>query len=71
MEDLAYAKVPDRLMHLFRRRASEHGNAPNNRRAPIGSTRETVSLELSHLVRAGCLRLDGKAFVLPREELTA
>ena len=73
----------DRLMHLFRRLASEHGNASDHGvtidvrlthadiASPIGSARETVSLELSHLVRAGRLRLDGKSFVVPREELTA
>ena len=83
IEDLAYAKVPDRLMHLFRRLASEHGNASDHGvtidvrlthadiASPIGSARETVSLELSHPVRAGRLRLDGKSFVVPREELTA
>jgi CRP/FNR family cyclic AMP-dependent transcriptional regulator len=83
MEDLAYAKIPDRLMHLFRRLAVEHGNTSADGvtidvrlthadiASLIGSTRETVSLELSHLVRAGRLRLDGKAFVVPREELDA
>jgi len=83
MEDLAYAKIPDRLMHLFRRLASEHGSTNGDGvtidvrlthadiASLIGSTRETVSLELSHLVRAGRIRLAGKAFVLPQAELIA
>jgi len=83
MEDLAYAKIPDRLMHLFRRLAAEHGSTSEHGvtidvrlthadiASLIGSTRETVSLELSHLVRAGRIRLAGKAFVLPQAELIA
>lgn len=31
----------------------------------IGSTRETVSLELGRLIRAGRIKQDGYAFVLP------
>jgi CRP-like cAMP-binding protein len=35
----------------------------------IGSTRETVSLEMSLLVRAGAIRLDGRQFIVPTSEL--
>jgi CRP-like cAMP-binding protein len=81
MEDIAYARVSDRLMHLFRRLAGEHGQAvPGGRRIEtrfthadlatlIGSTRETVSLELSNLVRSGAIRLDGRHFIIPDSEL--
>jgi CRP/FNR family transcriptional regulator len=81
MEDIAYARVSDRLMHLFRRLAGEHGQAvPGGRRIEtrfthadlatlIGSTRETVSLELSNLVRSGAIRLDGRHFIVPDSEL--
>ncbi len=79
IEDVSYAKVPDRIVHLFERLSHEHG-----RRIPggvvvdvilthgeiasaIGSTRETVSLELGKLLRAGRVKQDGHAFVLPDE----
>jgi CRP/FNR family cyclic AMP-dependent transcriptional regulator len=80
MEDLAYAKVPERIVHLFRKLAAEHGVAVEGGTridlrlthadvaSLIGSTRETVSLELGKLVDAGRLRLDGRAVVLPHEE---
>jgi CRP/FNR family cyclic AMP-dependent transcriptional regulator len=79
MEDLAYANVPDRIMHLLSRLATEHGvETPDggvllNVRLThadiaslIGSTRETVSLELSHLTKAGRIAYDGKHITLPR-----
>ena len=81
MEDLAYAKVGDRLMHLFRRLANEHGvPVPGGLRIDvrlthadiaslIGSTRETVSLELAHLTKAGHIAHDGRAFVVPNQEI--
>jgi CRP/FNR family cyclic AMP-dependent transcriptional regulator len=80
MEDLAYTKVPERLVHLFRKLAAEHGVAVEGGTrvdlrlthadiaSLIGSTRETVSLELGKLVDAGRLRLDGRAIVLPHRE---
>jgi CRP-like cAMP-binding protein len=83
MEDIAYARVSDRLMHLFRRLANEHGVPVEgglrietrfthaDLATLIGSTRETVSLELSNLVRAGAVRLDGRQFIIPTAELTA
>ncbi len=80
MEDLAYAKVGDRILHLFRKLAAEQGVpvAGGTRidirlthadvASLVGSTRETVSLELGKLVDAGRLRLDGRAIVLPHQE---
>jgi len=77
IEDVSYAKVPDRIVHFFERLSHDYG-----RRVPggtvvdvvmthgeiasaIGSTRETVSLELGRLIRAGRIKQDGYAFVLP------
>lgn len=83
MEDLAYARIPDRLMHLFRRLAGEHGKeGPEgvtidlrlthaDIASLIGSTRETVSLELANLAKAGRIKMEGRAIVLPHEELEA
>jgi CRP/FNR family cyclic AMP-dependent transcriptional regulator len=77
MEDLAYARVADRIVHLFERLAGEHGTAVDGGvrvevglthadiASLIGSTRETVSLELANLVKNGRLRVDGKTVVLP------
>ncbi len=81
MEDIAFARVTDRLLHLFGRLADEHGTpVAGGRRIDtrlthadiatlIGSTRETVSLELSHLVRAGAVVLDGRHFIVPNAEI--
>lgn len=83
MEDLAYARVGDRIVHLFRKLAAEHGVAvAGGTRVDlrlthadvaslVGSTRETVSAEIAKLVDAGRLRLDGRAVVLPPEETVA
>jgi CRP/FNR family transcriptional regulator len=80
MEDLAYTKVPERLVHLFRKLAAEHGVPVEGGTridlrlthadiaSLVGSTRETVSLELGKLVDAGRLRHDGRAIVLPHAE---
>jgi len=82
MEDLAYAKIPDRLMHVFRRLALEHGTTVEDGlridarlthadiASLIGSTRETVSLEMTALVRAGRLRLDNRNVIVPTGELS-
>jgi CRP/FNR family transcriptional regulator len=79
MEDLAYAKVPDRIMHLFARLASEHGVGRDEGTlidvrlthadiaSLVGSTRETVSLELANLAKAGRIVYDGKSIVLPHD----
>ena len=77
MEDLAYAKITDRLMHLFARLATEHGVPAagggvrldlrlthGDIASLIGSTRETVSLEIANLVRAGRIAVDGRSIVL-------
>ncbi len=65
VEDLTCLKVPDRIVRLFERLATDHGvqHARGTRidvrlthaqiASLVGSTRETVSLELAHLVRAG------------------
>ncbi len=77
MEDLAYAKVPDRIVHLFERLAAEHGTRTTagvvvdirlthaDIASLIGSTRETVSVEMANLVKAGRIAYDGKQIVLP------
>jgi CRP/FNR family cyclic AMP-dependent transcriptional regulator len=79
IEDLAYAKVADRLMNLFERLAAEHGvETPEGTRIDvrlthadiaslIGSTRETVTVELANLARDGRLRSDHGTFTLTRE----
>lgn len=77
MEDLAYARVGDRIVHLFRQLAAEHGvPVEGGTRVDIrlthaeiaslvGSTRETVSAEIGKLVETGRLRIDGRAVVVP------
>lgn len=79
VEDLAYARLSDRLMHLLRRLALEHGRPVDGGveitvrlthadiASLVGSTRETVSLELARLVRAGRLRQKGQALIVPPE----
>jgi CRP/FNR family transcriptional regulator len=71
IEDLAYAKISDRLLHLFERLAGELGRVTDEGTfldvrlthqdiaSIIGSTRETVSLELNQLVRAGQIKQEG------------
>jgi CRP/FNR family transcriptional regulator len=71
IEDLAYAKISDRLVHLFERLATELGRPTDDGTfldvrlthqdiaSIIGSTRETVSLELNHLVRSGQIKQEG------------
>ncbi len=83
MEDLAYAKVTDRLMHLFARLAHEHGvETPNgvlldvrlthaDIASLVGSTRETVSLEMSNLAKAKRIAYDDRRITIPRGELAA
>jgi CRP/FNR family cyclic AMP-dependent transcriptional regulator len=81
MEDLAYANVSERLMNVFVRLAGEHGvEAPEgialdlrlthaDIASLIGSTRETVSLELANLVRSGRIKNDGHHIILPKAEI--
>jgi CRP/FNR family transcriptional regulator len=80
MEDLAYARVGDRIVHLYRKLAAEHGVPVNGGTrvdmrlthadvaSLVGSTRETVSAEISKLVEAGRLRADGRSIVVPPED---
>ena len=77
MEDLAHARVGDRIEHLYRKLAGEHGvPVPGGTRVElrlthadvaslVGSTRETVSAEIAKLVEAGRLRVDGKTVIVP------
>jgi len=80
LEDLAYAKVGERLMHLFRRLAGDHGE-PESRgtrltirlthadiASLVGSTRETVSAEIALLARSGRLITDGRSIIVPDSE---
>ncbi len=79
MEDLAHARVGDRIEHLYRKLAAEHGApVPGGTRVDlrlthadvaslVGSTRETVSAEIAKLVEAGRLRVEGKIVVVPGE----
>lgn len=81
IEDLAYARVADRLLHLFQRLAAEHGvDVPGGTRIDVrlthadlaslvGSTRETVTLELSHLSRDGAISVEHGAITLLRKDL--
>jgi CRP-like cAMP-binding protein len=83
MEDLAFARVGDRLMHLFRRLALEHGTpvaggvrvdtrlTHADIATLVASTRETVSLELAGLVKAGRLLLDDRRIVVATTEMNA
>jgi CRP/FNR family transcriptional regulator len=78
MEDLAYAKISDRILHLLERLATEHGVETDRGTvidvrlthadiaSLIGSTRETVSLEMSNLVKAGAIAYDDKRITLPK-----
>lgn len=81
-EDLAYLTVPERLVRLFGRLAKEHGKpvaggtlleirlTHYDLASLIGSTRETVSLKLGELVRAGHIRLDERAIVVLTKDAT-
>ncbi len=76
IEDIAFLTVPERLLRLLERLASEFGIAgplgieidvrltQADLAALIGSTRETVSLELSNLIRKGRLRIARGRFIL-------
>jgi CRP/FNR family cyclic AMP-dependent transcriptional regulator len=80
MEDLAYAKVGERILHLLRKLAAEHGvPCEGGTRIDlrlthadiaslVGSTRETVSVEMGRLVEAGHIQLVGRNIVLAPEE---
>lgn len=80
IEDLAYAKISERLLNLFDRLAAEYGRAADDGTlldvrlthqdiaSAIGSTRETVSLEINQLARAGHIKQEnGYITVLHRK----
>ena len=77
VEDLSYARLSERLFHLLQRLATEHGKPVEGGieitvklthadiASLVGSTRETVSLELARLVRAGRIKQQRGAFIIP------
>jgi CRP/FNR family cyclic AMP-dependent transcriptional regulator len=77
VEDLAFLKVPERIVRLFERLSHDHGHVDLKGTridvhlthaeiaSLVGSTRETVSLELGRLVRAGRILSSDGYFVLP------
>ncbi len=77
MEDIASLRVPERLLKMFARLAEDHGVPTDagtridvrlthaQMASLVGSTRETVSLELANLVRAGRIISEGHTYVLP------
>lgn len=83
VEDLASLKVPERLMKLLERLASEHGvpsaggtliDVPLTHAdlaSLIGSTRETVTAQITQLAREGRIRTRGRRLVVPERPLAA
>jgi CRP/FNR family transcriptional regulator len=79
VEDVAYSRVADRLLHLFQRLVPDHGvDVADGVRfdvalthadlaALIGSTRETVTSELSALAKSGRIRVEGRTITLLRQ----
>jgi CRP/FNR family transcriptional regulator len=75
-EDFAYLKIPDRLMKLLERLASDYGVPSRDGTlidvsltqadiaSLIGSTRETVSSQLSQLAREGRIVVRGRQIVV-------
>lgn len=76
VEEVAYLKVQDRLLRLLERLAQEYG-VPSKEgtllnvrlthadlASLIGSTRETVTLQISSLIRDGHVLMSGKSMVL-------
>lgn len=76
IENLSYAKLSDRIMQVLRRLAEVHGRKTTigieielrlthaELASMVGSTRESVSLELQNLVKAGKLEIHGKKIIL-------
>jgi CRP/FNR family transcriptional regulator len=76
IEDLAGLPVPKRILGLLERLAIKYGSEVEHGTridvplthhevaALIGSTRETVSLEINNLIRAGRLRVQRRQFLL-------
>jgi CRP/FNR family transcriptional regulator len=79
VEDLSYSRLSDRLVHLLERLAIEHGTPCEGGiqitirlthadiASLVGSTRETVSLELARLIRAGRLKQKGQSLIVPAQ----
>ncbi|MBC5825123.1 MAG: Crp/Fnr family transcriptional regulator [Candidatus Eremiobacteraeota bacterium] len=77
MEDIAFLPVSERLVKLFERLAYDFGVLVTSGikldvrlthvdlAALIGSTRETVSLELSKLAKNGRVHISGGKFIIP------
>jgi CRP/FNR family transcriptional regulator len=75
-EDLAFLKVPERLMRLLERLAAEHGKLVHDGTligltlthadiaSLIGSTRETVSMQMKRLENEGRIRVESRRVVL-------
>lgn len=75
-EDVAYHSVADRLIRLFERLSHEHGKpvrdgtlldirlTQTDLASLIGSTRETVSVKLTELVRDGSIRFEDRSVVI-------
>jgi CRP/FNR family transcriptional regulator len=75
-EDLAFLTVPERIVSLFARLKAEYGTpvadgtlldvrlTHADLASLVGSTRETVSAQLSQLEKDGRVRHEGRAFVL-------
>jgi CRP/FNR family transcriptional regulator len=82
-EDVAFLKVPERILKLLERLACEYGTPVRNMTridvqlthadiaSLIGSTRETVSMQLGELVRDGRIVLEGRQILLPRSAARA
>jgi len=80
MEDLAYARIGERIEHLYRKLALEHGVPVDGGTrvdvrlthadiaSLVGSTRETVSVEITKLIESGRLHHAGRAIVVPTEQ---
>lgn len=76
VEDLAFLKVPERLVRLFEKLAAEHGRPTDDGTlidlalthadiaSLIGSTRETVSLQMKKLETGGRIRIANRRIVL-------
>jgi CRP/FNR family transcriptional regulator, cyclic AMP receptor protein len=85
VEDLASLKVPERLMKLLERLATEHGVRSADADGTliditlthadlaslIGSTRETVTAQITQLTREGRIRTLGRRLIVPDRALAA
>ncbi len=77
MEDLAYSKLSERLIHLFARLANDYGVATaggtkldirlthSDIASLVGSTRESVTAEMTVLAEEGRIVVQDRAIILP------